>query len=118
MVTKRQVRYVLRKKPRSLARETPVAGAPREGAVGNSRAIPAGEFKARCLALMDDVQARGGEYVITKRGAPVAKLVPVRVEPRRLLGSMKGTIKILGDIVGPIGEPWEAVAGRLVDDAD
>jgi len=75
------------------------------------RAISAGEFKARCLALMDEVRDRGGEYIITKRGAPVARLVPIRTKRRPLLGSMKGTVKVLGDIVNPLDEPWDALDG-------
>ena len=76
-----------------------------------SREISAGEFKARCLALMDEVRDRGGEYVITKRGAAVAKLVPIRRKRRKLLGSMKGTVTVLGDIISPLDEPWEALGG-------
>jgi prevent-host-death family protein len=78
---------------------------------GIIREIPAGEFKAKCLAIMDDVQQRGGAYVITKRGIPVAKLVPARVEPRPLLGSMKGTVATRGDLVSPLDEPWDALDG-------
>ena len=74
-----------------------------------SREIPAGEFKARCLALMDEVQESGREYVITKRGVPVAKLVAVHLEQRTLFGSMKGTVTVLGDIVSPLDESWEAL---------
>ena len=79
--------------------------------VSFSRAISAGEFKARCLAIMEDVREHGGEYVITKRGTPVAKLVPIPVERRPLLGSMKGTVRFTGDIVSPLDEPWEALDG-------
>ncbi len=44
--------------------------------------IPAGEFKAKCLKLMDQVRESGKEIVITKRGKPVAKLVPLEpLEP-------------------------------------
>ena len=77
--------------PIANARETSI---PYETEVdaGIVREIPAGEFKAKCLAIMDDVQRRGGAYVITKRGVPVAKLVPARVERRPLLGSMKGSV--------------------------
>ena len=82
--------------------------------VSFSRAISAGEFKARCLAIMEDVREHGGEYVITKRGTPVAKLVPMPVERRPLFGSMKGTGRTLGDIVSPLGEPWAALDG--IDD--
>jgi prevent-host-death family protein len=76
-----------------------------------SRDISAGEFKARCLALMDEVRDRGGEYVITKRGVAVAKLVPVRRTRRKLLGSMRGTVTVLGDIISPLEEPWEVLEG-------
>ena len=79
--------------------------------VSYSRRISAGDFKARCLALMDEVHDRGGEYLITKRGVPVARLVAVRHEPRPLFGSMKGTVTVLGDIVSPLDEAWEALEG-------
>jgi prevent-host-death family protein len=109
---------VMKKPSRTfLVRESPATyGTPVEPAVTFSRAMPAGEFKARCLALMDEVQDRGGEYVITKRGVPVAKLVPVRTEPRLLRGSMKGTVKVLGDIIGPTDEPWEALDDAADDE--
>ena len=55
--------------------------------------MAAAEFKARCLELMDHVRETGAEYVVTKHGTPVAKLVPYQ-EPNRkgFFGSMKGTI--------------------------
>ena len=94
------------------ARESPAAYGPETAAgVTFSREVSAGDFKARCLALMNEVRDRGGEYIITKRGEPVAKLVPVSTERRPLLGSMKGTINVLGDIVNPLDEPWEALDG-------
>ena len=102
------------KKRRPSVRETaPAYGALEIGSGSTSRthAIAAGEFKARCLALMDDVHDRGSEYVITKRGIPIARLVPVQVTRRPLLGSMKGTAKTIGDIVSPVGEPWDALDG-------
>ncbi len=73
-----------------------------------SRQIPAGEFKAKCLKLMDEVNATGEELVITKRGKPVARLVPAKEERHSLLGCTKGSIKILGDIIEPALDPgWE-----------
>ena len=72
--------------------------------------IGAGEFKAKCLALLDEVQRQRKEVVITKRGKPVAKLVPVNERPPTFIGSMKGTMEILGDIVSPIDVKWEADA--------
>jgi prevent-host-death family protein len=69
--------------------------------------IAAGVFKAKCLALLDEVQQSGKEYVITKRGKRVARLVPVEEKPPKIFGRMKGTGKILGDIYST-GEKWEA----------
>jgi prevent-host-death family protein len=70
--------------------------------------IGAGEFKAKCLGLLDEVQRQRKEVVITKRGKPVAKLVPIDDSPVSFIGSMKGTMEIIGDIVSPIDVEWEA----------
>jgi prevent-host-death family protein len=80
-----------------------------------TREIPAGEFKARCLKLMDDVRTTRRPLVITKRGKPVAKLVPIEEsEPRpSIFGCMKGTVTIHGDIIGPIDLDWHAERGIL-----
>jgi prevent-host-death family protein len=70
-----------------------------------AREVPAGEFKAKCLALLDEVGVTGETLVITKRGRPVAKLVPADdLAPRSLLGSVRRE----RDIVSPTGEVWEA----------
>jgi prevent-host-death family protein len=76
--------------------------------------LPAGTFKAQCLALMDEVEATREPIVITKRGKPVARLVPVELEEEdEIFGFMagKGTITILGDIVEPVIpiEEWESL---------
>jgi prevent-host-death family protein len=70
--------------------------------------IPAGEFKAKCLKLLDDVQQHHREIVITKRGKPVARLLPLAEEIPDIFGRMRGTGEILGDIVSPIGGIWNA----------
>jgi prevent-host-death family protein len=72
--------------------------------------IAAGEFKAKCLGLLDEVQRQRTEIVITKRGKPVAKLIPIRDRPESFIGSMKGTMEIVGDIISPIDEKWDADA--------
>ena len=72
------------------------------------RQIAAGEFKAKCLHLLDEVQQSRREVVITKRGRPVARLAPIDEDVPLLFGRMKGTIRILGDIIGPTGEKWDA----------
>jgi prevent-host-death family protein len=75
--------------------------------------VPAGEFKARCLKLMDEVQATRRPIVITKRGKPVAKLVPVEEEVPSIFGRLKGTVTIHGDIISPVEVDWHAQRGIL-----
>jgi len=74
-----------------------------------TKTIPAGTFKARCLAIMDEVQAKRQAVVITKRGKPVAKLVPVEQEKDDIFGFLKGKggIEIKGDIISPALTPEE-----------
>ncbi len=76
--------------------------------------IPAGEFKAKCLQLMDRVARSRESIVITKRGKPVAKLVPPdELEPRApLFGYMAGTAEIRGDIVNMPHLAWSALTGE------
>jgi prevent-host-death family protein len=68
--------------------------------------IAAGEFKAKCLHLLDEVQRSRQEILITKRGRPVARLLPVDEQPPPILGRMKGSVQILGDLIAPIDEKW------------
>jgi len=76
--------------------------------------ITAAEFKAKCLRLMDEVAKRRTPLVITKRGKPIAKLVPVEDEPIDPFGCMEGTVKILGDIISPIEEDeWTGDANNI-----
>jgi prevent-host-death family protein len=71
--------------------------------------IPAGKFKAQCLAIMDRVQHTGEPVVVTKYGKPVVKLVPAEKNADDIFGYMAGKVKIVGDIVGSITplEDWE-----------
>jgi len=70
--------------------------------------IAAGKFKAQCLRLMEQVQRSREEIVITKHGKPVAKLVPFEASSTSsLMGYLKGTVQVVGDITLPLDEPWE-----------
>jgi prevent-host-death family protein len=69
--------------------------------------IAAGEFKARCLTLMEDVRSTREPLVITKRGKPVAKLVPVDDGKDDFIGRLKGVFRVVGDIESPSDE-WES----------
>jgi len=82
-----------------------------------TKTIKASEFKTKCLSILDAVDKYGETITITKRGRPVAYLARAR-KPKRVkpFGCMKGTFKIVGDIVSPslAAEEWHAEQGRLV----
>lgn len=81
------------------------------------RIVPAGEFKAKCLAILDEVKATGEPVVVTKRGKPVARVIaPEEValdeKPESIFGALKGLIIVngdVGDLVQPIvpHEEWD-----------
>ena len=74
--------------------------------------INAAEFKAKCLKLIDEVAATHEPLIISKRGKPLVKLVPIENEvPASMFGYMKGTVTLHGDIVAPLGEAWSAETG-------
>lgn len=69
------------------------------------REIPAAKFKEQCLALLESVGPDG--IVITKRGKPIAKLIPLGADSASLIGSLKAKLKIKGDIMST-GVRWHA----------
>jgi prevent-host-death family protein len=72
------------------------------------KTIAAGAFKTNCLALMDEVQSKHETVVITKRGKPVAKLVPVSTDKDEIYNFLAGKGAITGDVVSPAisSEEW------------
>jgi prevent-host-death family protein len=68
------------------------------------RELPAGEFKAKCLAVLDDVQRTGRSVVVTKRGRPVAQVVPL---PAAAV-SLRGSLLYEDDLLTPIDVEWDA----------
>jgi len=68
------------------------------------RTIPAGEFKATCLALLDEVAENGETIVVTKRGKPVARVVPLE-PPRPLKGSVSFLVSD-EELIAPLFEGW------------
>lgn len=69
--------------------------------------IGAGDFKAKCLQLLDDVAEHRESLVITKRGKPVAKLVPMPPDTE-LFGALAGSVLDEADIIAPIDAEWDA----------
>lgn len=76
------------------------------------RTISISEFKATCLALLEDVRQTGEPIIVTKRGVPIAEVKPppATLRPKRRLGGMRGTVTYLGDIVEPVSsiDEWDA----------
>jgi prevent-host-death family protein len=74
--------------------------------------IAISEFKAKCLALIDQVQKTKKPILITRFGKPVAEVIPPSPKPvSNWIGSMKGTVEILGDIIAPANDEsdWEVL---------
>jgi len=71
--------------------------------------IAAGEFKAKCLKLLDEVAEKREPLVITKYGKAIAQVVPMPVKQRNIVGSMKGSVTILGDVISPLDVEWDAM---------
>ena len=70
------------------------------------------EFKARCFALIREVEKTGKPLRITRRGKPLAEVIPVSATPKRKLGILAGKGEILGDIVSPIVMDSDSFRGR------
>lgn len=66
------------------------------------RTMAASEFKARCLRVMEEVRTRRESVLITKRGRPVARIVPVEKPQEDIFGCLKGIVQITGDIEAPV----------------
>lgn len=76
--------------------------------------IPAAQFKAECLKLMDEVEKTRRPIVITKHGRPVAQLAPVPADTGSLFGYMRETMRLRGDVMAPLDFEWST----LPDDED
>jgi prevent-host-death family protein len=73
--------------------------------------IAAGKFKAQCLKVMEQVRTTREPVLITKRGQPLAKLVPAEKPCDDFIGRLEGAVTIVGDVESPVVplEDWEAL---------
>jgi len=73
--------------------------------------MTAGKFKTHCLSVIADVQASGEPVVVTKRGEPVVKVVPIASGENSLFGFMAGEFRIAGDVESPVAstKEWEVM---------
>ena len=76
-------------------------------------AVSATEFKVRCLELMDEVAIRRISYIVTKRGVPVAELVPIEGSAASPIGILRGTVVEHDDLVAPDHAAWSGSADPL-----
>lgn len=74
----------------------------------HEREVSTSQLKAHCSELVERVASQRESLVVTRRGRPVARLVPVDVEKPTLFGFARGAITIHGDIVEPLDVTWEA----------
>ncbi len=72
------------------------------------KTIPAAAFKAKCLTLMEDVRSTKRPLTITKRGKPVAKLVPIDEVSDDFIGRLKGVFEVNGDLETDPPDAWES----------
>jgi prevent-host-death family protein len=70
--------------------------------------ISAAVFKAQCLTLMEDVRSTRRPIVITKRGKPIAKLVPLDEPKNDFIGRLKGVFEVVGELDSDPAEAWES----------
>ncbi len=79
------------------------------GKVGEMESISISRFKATCLAVLEQVRRTGQPILVTKRGEPIAEVVPASrpADGKRRLGIFAPSGKIVGDIVTPAAEEWE-----------
>jgi prevent-host-death family protein len=87
--------------------------------------MAAGEFKAKCLGLIDEVKVTGKTVIITKRGKPMARLLPFEEQmpqenSESIFGFMRGMGTITGDIVSSefTNEEWERMADERWERAE
>ena len=83
------------------------------GSMSSMEEIAISKFKATCLAVLERVRKTGKPILVTRFGQPIAEIVPPSVpeQPKRELGTLRGSFRILGDIVSPASdeEDWEVL---------
>lgn len=74
-----------------------------------TKTMKASECKAKFLGVLDEVAATHERVIVTKNGKPVAQIVPFVEKPKSIIGALKGSVTIMGDLDEPTGEDWEAL---------
>ncbi len=74
-----------------------------------TKTMKASECKAKFLGVLDEVAATHERVIVTKNGKPVAEIVPFVEKPKSIIGALKGSVTIMGDLDEPTGEDWEVL---------
>jgi prevent-host-death family protein len=74
-----------------------------------TKTMKASECKAKFLGVLDEVAATHERVIVTKNGKPVAEIVPFVEKSKSIIGALKGSVTIMGDLDEPTGEDWEAL---------
>jgi prevent-host-death family protein len=79
--------------------------------MGTMKTVSVSDFKATCLALLEEVRQTGRPLLVTKRGVPIAQVTPPPAElaPGAWLGAASDTVREIGDVESPLDEAWEAL---------
>ena len=73
-----------------------------------TKTVPSTEVQTQILDMLEEVSEQRSEFVITKDGAPVARVIPIDRGRLRSLEELRGSVTIVGDIIAPLDEAWEA----------
>ena len=74
-----------------------------------TKTMKASECKAKFLGVLDEVAATPQRVIVTKNGKPIAEIVPFVEKPKSIIGALKGSVTMMGDLDEPTGEDWEAL---------
>lgn len=74
-----------------------------------TRTMKASECKAKFLGVLDDVADNHERVIVTKNGKPVAQIIPYVEKPRSIIGALKGSVTVMGDLDEPTDADWEAL---------
>jgi prevent-host-death family protein len=74
-----------------------------------TKTMKASECKAKFLSVLDEVASTHERVIVTKNGKPVAEIVPFVDKPKSIIGALKGSVTLMGDLDEPTGEDWEAL---------
>ena len=70
--------------------------------------LPISEFKAHCYEILENVQDQHQSFIISKRGKPIARVIPIENNDIKLAGSLKGKCNIISNIITPVDITWDA----------